>query len=161
MGAPHLKITTALGNGAPFFAPPNFNRPRTNLISLACIAQSCHQRVSVRLGTSSTTIFPALCSSIAFSIHERISLYGGFTKHGDFHSRIRPLFPLPLMGHGSSTNRNSSCSAAYTSASVLHSSVVLENKTRFTIPHSSPAPPRASSRGPSSGAGYPFHQTSR
>lgn len=75
-----LKMIIALGNGAEFSQSSNFSRPFMKRISVAFIQNSCHQRVSVRLGIKNTTVFPFFHSSNPLAIHFGSSRpYGGFT----------------------------------------------------------------------------------
>jgi hypothetical protein len=79
-------MTTADGNGALVFAPPNFNLPRKNRIS-PNLQLSHHQAVSTRAGTKQTTIAPASAANRAFSTHNPIdSPYGGFIQQAPIHS---------------------------------------------------------------------------
>src|SRR5207249_10779598 len=63
------KMTIADGNGAVFLAFPNFNRPLTNRISLACMTWSCHARVSVRDGMRNTLSAPCRALALPFASH--------------------------------------------------------------------------------------------
>src|SRR5207245_10672639 len=52
------KMHIILGNGAEFFAPPNFRRPRMKRTSAFPRTKSCIQRVSVLEGKRQTTTAP-------------------------------------------------------------------------------------------------------
>ncbi len=85
-----LKIQTALGNGALFLFPPNFNRPRRNLISPR-ITKSCHHAVTVRAGIRQTTVAPPIADSYAFLIHNpMLRPQGGFIQQTSTHSCKSP-----------------------------------------------------------------------
>lgn len=131
-----LNTTIALGNGALFAWPPNFNRPRINLTS-PNMAYSCHHFVSVRAGTSATTRAPFLNSSTAFFINCQISLpYGGFIKTrsgaqrwvSPSTSRVkkRGHFLLSRVQHGSNVKLNSASNLQNKSSGVDHKSEALE-----------------------------------
>lgn len=142
-----LMTTTALGNGALFFASPNFSRPRTKRTS-CCMAYWCHQLVSVRAGTKQTTVAPFFADSFALRIHALISRpYGGFIQQTPDHSCFSPscsgvknFAHLAFSGiaHTSNSNPNSALSLSKKSCGVACKSVALE-KWIFILKTKKPA----------------------
>lgn len=71
-GHPH-QTARADGNGAAFFALPNFNLPAMKRTSACPWTCSCHQAVSVRAGSSPTTNAPRSASDRDLATHAPIS----------------------------------------------------------------------------------------
>ena len=123
----------ALGKGAEFFWSSNFSRPRINLISVAFITKSCHQPVSVLLGSRNTMVFPFKLSVYPFWIHPVISLlYGGFTKLMFPQSLSNP-FTFGFTGHGSKSKWNSASKDWYKARGVFQSPLWLVKSPQFSI----------------------------
>lgn len=89
------KTATAEGNGAANLAPVNRSRPRRSRTSEAHITPSCHQAVSVRAGTSATTVAPVRAEETALAIQRpMLRPYGGFIQHVPRQARLSPVLRL-------------------------------------------------------------------